>query len=369
MKLTFIIPTIIDGGAERVLINLVNAIVSSKKKYAIHLIYLKSEGQLIKELNEKVKVYNFNRDRARNSLHDIVNYLRKEKPNYFISLLDYMNIISSFAHKICNSQSKLILWEHSHLTTHSKKTISRFQFLNKILIYLTYSRAEKIIAVSEGIGEDLIRNFNLPEKTVKVIENAVFSKNIIEDSKKNHRELLNFKNKYIVSIGRLVKEKNYLNLISAYKVLKDSNKVNGYDLIIVGDGPEKHTLMDFIKANKLEDCVRLVGFMINPYPWIKHASVFVLSSDNEGLPTVLIEALALKKQIVSTDCPSGPNEILDNGKYGVLVQKNNPLELAKGIYCIISKKIIFAEHNLIKRAKYYSIDNSFEKFITLLGLD
>ena len=369
MKISFVIPNMNGGGAERVLLNLVNKLADYKDDYIIHLILVRREGHLLSELNDNIIIYDFNKSKVRYCLFDLMRYLKIENPNYLISSLDYMNIISSLAHSLCNSNSKLFLWEHNNLSVHSKKTISKSLLLNKLIIKYFYSRANKIIAVSNGVRDDLINNFNFISKKVVVVENPVFNNKIIEKSHDIDEDVIKFKNKYIVAVGRLAKQKNYFNLIDAFKIIADKNVISDLNLVIVGEGPEEEKINNRIKHLHLEAKINLVGHKNNPFPLIKGASAFILSSDNEGLPTVLIEALALKKQIVSTDCPSGPREILDNGRYGILVPKNNSNKLADAIDSIINKKVKFDEGSLIKRAKYFSIKNSFKKFRILLEIN
>ena len=368
MKLAFLIPNMKHGGAEKVVQNILNEMLIQKPDFKVHLILAKKEGDLLFHLNKNIKIIDFKKKHVKNCLFDLIKYLKDEKPDYLISSLDYMNIIASFAHKLSNSNSKLILWEHSILSIHSKKTISKFIFFNKVLVRVFYNRANKIIAVSKGIKKDLIKKFRISCEKVVVIYNPVYNSKIILESNKKE-EMINFKQKYIVALGRLVKEKNYFNLIESYKKLIDLDGVSNLDLVIIGEGPERQNIIRKITELNLNNNVFLIGYRPNPFPIIKQSLVFVLSSDYEGFGLGIIEALALKKQIVSTDCPTGPREILSGGKFGILVPKNNPVELAKGIQKIINGRIKFNEELLLKRAQNFSIKNFFNSFITLFKLN
>ena len=138
------------------------------------------------------------------------------------------------------------------------------------------------------------------------------------------------------------------------------------DLVIIGEGPEKNNILQKINQLKLNENIMLTGFKSNPFPLMKKSSLVVLSSDWEGLAIVLIEALALKKQIVSTDCPNGPREILDNGKFGLLVPMNSPEKLAEGMAKIIKGEVKFDEPLLLRRAKYFSIEKGFNQFMEII---
>ena len=368
MKLAFLIPNMMHGGAEKVVQNILNEMLIQKPDFKVHLILANKEGDLLFDLNKKIKIIDFKKKHVKNCLFDLIKYLKDEKPDYLISSLDYMNIIASFAHKLSNSNSKLILWEHSILSIHSKKTISKSIFFNKVLIRIFYNRANRIIAVSKGIKKDLIKKFRISSEKVMVIYNPVYNSKIILQSKKKE-DIIKFKQKYIVAVGRLVKEKNYFNLIESYKKLIDLDGVSNVDLVIIGEGPERQNIIRKIMELNLDNNVFLIGYRPNPFPVIKQSLVFVLSSDYEGFGLGIIEALALKKQIVSTDCPTGPREILSDGKFGILVPKNNPMELARGIQKIINGEIRFNDELLLKRAQDFSIKKIFNSFITLFKLN
>lgn len=355
------------GGAEKVLVKFLNYIAKSQNGYDIHLLLVKKEGILLDELNKNIKIFDFNKNHAKNSLFNIINYLRIQNPDYFISSLDYMNLISSLAYKVSNSKSVFLIWEHNNLSIHSKKTISNSLFLNKILIKVFYSFSKKIIAVSNGVKDDLIANFNFSSSKVVTIYNPAFDSGIILNSKDSCDDFLKIDNDYIIAVGRLAKQKNYPNLIRAFKILKTYEDKKDIKLVILGEGPERQNIIDLIKSLNLMDEVFLLGHKSNPFPLIKNASIFVLSSDNEGFGLVLVEALALKKQIVSTDCPSGPKEILKDGKFGKLVPVNDAEKLSEGLLDILNGEIFFEKRSLFKRAQSFSVENCFREFSNLLN--
>ena len=334
--------------------------------FLIHLILSKKEGVLLKGLNRKVKIFDCDKLHIRSCLFDLIKYFNIEKPDYFISLLDYTNIIASLAHKCSKSKSKLVIWEHNTLSIHSKETICKYHYLNNILIRYFYKRADRIIAVSKGVKDDLIAEYNLKKNKIYVIYNPVFNPAIIENAKIEDNDEENQNKNFIVAVGRLAKQKNYFNLIEAYRILMESKNINNMDLVIIGEGPEKNNILQKINQLKLNENIMLTGFKSNPFPLMKKSSLVVLSSDWEGLAIVLIEALALKKQIVSTDCPNGPREILDNGKFGLLVPMNSPEKLAEGMAKIIKGEVKFDEALLLRRAKYFSIEKGFNQFMEII---
>ena len=365
MKITFFIPDLRLGGAEKMLRLMINTLIDRYPQYTVELCLASAKGEILDEIDRRITIINFSRSNVRYCLFDLIHYFRKEKPDCFISSLDYANILSSLAHKLSRSRSKLILWEHSVTSIHSQLTISKFFTLRYCLVNYFYKRAHHIVAVSKGTAKDMFLNFSIPEGKLNVIYNSVEYKKILQLANLQDVYVLPDlgKEKYIISVGRLVKAKNYQLLIKAYYLLQENNLIK---LIIVGDGPEKQYLQQLISQLNLDRRVILAGYIKNPFPLINNAELLVLSSNWEGFSLVLIEALSLRKNIVATDCPSGPREILDNGKFGLLVPMNNPEKLAEGISQIIKGEVKFDEALLLQRAKYYNIETSFNRFIKII---
>ena len=213
------------GGAERVLHNILNKMISTYPHFLIHLILSKKEGVLLKGLNKNIKIIDCDKLHIRSCLIDLIKYFNIEKPDYFISSLDYTNIIASLAHKCSKSRSKLIIWEHNTLSINSKETICKYHYLNNILIRYFYNRADRIIAVSKGVKDDLIAEYNLKKDKICVIYNPVYNPVIIKNAKIKDNDKKNRSKNFIVAVGRLAKQKNYFNLIEAYRILMESKNI------------------------------------------------------------------------------------------------------------------------------------------------
>jgi glycosyltransferase involved in cell wall biosynthesis len=170
-------------------------------------------------------------------------------------------------------------------------------------------------------------------------------------------------NYHILSVGSLTPQKNYHLLIKAFS--KISKKLNA-KLVILGEGKLRPSLQSLILELGLKDKVLLAGFADNPYPWYLTADVYVLSSDWEGLPTVLIEALESGLPIVSTDCESGPKEILENGRYGKLVPMNDINAMSDAITISLSE--YHDKEFLMRRARDFSIENISKQYLEYFGL-
>lgn len=221
-------------------------------------------------------------------------------------------------------------------------------------------RMDRIFAVASRVADDVVRNFGVPPSLVKVIYNPILSEKIDAMARQtvDHPWFGENAPPVVVSVGRLTRQKNYSLLLRALKVVRRTRDVR---LVILGEGELREELGSTARALGLADAVSFPGFVENPFGYMARASVFALSSDWEGLPSVLIEALAVGCPIVSTDCPSGPREILQDGEYGRLVPTGDVGSLAAAIEATLTEKT--KSSRLRERALDYSSDRIAEEYI------
>jgi len=183
---------------------------------------------------------------------------------------------------------------------------------------LTYPWARMILAVSEGVADDLAQVLSFPRERITLVYNPVIDHNFFKqcDQEPTHPWFKPDQPPIILGAGRLTKAKDFQTLIRAFAIARRQTEIR---LVIIGEGEERSKLEAMVRDMGLNLVVDLPGFVKNPYPLFNRAHVFVLSSIWEGLPTVLIEALTCGTPVISTDCRSGPKEILENGRYGCLV--------------------------------------------------
>jgi glycosyltransferase involved in cell wall biosynthesis len=193
-----------------------------------------------------------------------------------------------------------------------------------------YPGVDRIIAVSEGVAEDTLRITRLPSSRVVVVRNPVVTSRLTELAAAPcpHPWLEAAEVPVILAAGRLTEQKDFATLLRAFARLHAQTPVR---LIILGEGPLRRALDRLARQLGVSDEVALPGFTANPYAWMSRASQFVLSSAWEGSPNVLTEALALGLPAVSTDCPSGPREVLASGRYGILVPVGDAVGLAEAM--------------------------------------
>ena len=333
-NVSFFLASLRGGGAERVMLTIINELALRGIK--VTLILLRAEGPYLSEIHKSVTVVNIGRKRAILGLPFMISFLRKNKPDVIISALPHINMVTCWAQRISQTKSKIIITEHNTLSRSVKYAVTiRGRWL-PFFMKLSYPLANTIVAVSNGVADDLSNMLKLSRADIKVIYNPVVSDFLIKNSQKQiyHAWLESEKTPVILGVGRLTEAKNFASLIKAFSILVE---IIPAKLIILGEGKQRDHLENMIKQLNLNDKVDLPGFIENPYPYMKKCELFVLSSIWEGLPTVLIEALSLGTKVVSTDCHSGPREILENGKWGTLVPINNVNSLAKAMCESIQK--------------------------------
>lgn len=362
-KISVFLPSIDGGGAERVMVLLCNELVA--RGMQVELVLGTSGGVYQAILSDKVKVICLNEARVSKALFACARYLKRGKPDVLISAMKHSNLMCICAKMISRVKTKLLIVDHNNF---SKANSSNSYILSKLFLFLMrvlYPRADLIGAVSKGVAEDLSRSLKLPNERVNVLYNPVIDGGF--DSKS--REVVEFKwfNEDIptfVGVGRLTEQKNFNLLIDAFYKYQ---KKNIGRLLILGEGEERNALEKKVSELGLDSLVEMPGFLQNPYAYLRNSSVFVLSSDWEGLPTCLIEALACGLPIVSTNCPSGPLEILENGKWGALVPVGDAEALAEAMESAIKNN-----HNaerLVERSEFFSVEKAVDRYIELLGVD
>jgi glycosyltransferase involved in cell wall biosynthesis len=350
------------GGTEKVMVNLANFLC--KNNCRVSLVMIGSDTFLKKELLPQVSVISFNKKYISKSFVDLIQYIRGNKIDCFISnvwpLTVFTILAGLFKRGFCN---KVLLVEHCHLGTEFSKHSPIFRFFQKLSIFSLYRFSSKVVAVSEGVKEDLCISKFVNSKNVTVIYNPVnivFSDQAYDQNR--IQEWKAFSGAKLISVGSLKEQKNYPYLLEALSVLKRQ----GFDFkqLILGEGPTRASLANKILDLGLQDNVYLAGSIDQPVNLVKHADTFILSSKFEGFGLVIVEALAAGTTVVSTDCKSGPAEILQDGKYGFLAPVNNVKKFAEAIRNGYLKQI--NSKKLIERANEYTIETAGPKYLELI---
>ncbi len=342
------------GGADLSLSRLINNL--NTNKYSITFITL-AKPKINFYLKKKIEICVLKKNRAFLSIFDLRSLVKKNKNNYskiiLISNQNFANIISVLA-TFQLKWLKLILIERNNpVELDYSKTIK--SKLIKLLIKITYKFSDIIIAISKELRQDLEK---LCKKKVISIYNPSFDKSIYKISNKKIKKT---KYKIILNVARYEKQKNHLMLLESYKRIH--NQINA-KLFLVGYGSEKKKIKDFIKQNNLQNKIKLITKQKNIFSYYKIADLFVLTSLYEGFGNVLIEAAMFKIPIISTDCKSGPKEILKNGEYGDLVKIGDNKKLSSLIIKNLNKPNKKKISKMYKSLKIFDIKkhvNQYEK--------
>lgn len=345
----FFIPSVRGGGAEKMFVHLANEF--TKRDFKVDLLLAQKEGPYLEDISDKVKIVDLRSPRVLKSLFPLIQYLKNEKPDILVSTLNHVNIIAIIAKIVSRVPVKIIIRQAIHYRFFSnKKRLLLDQYL--------FKKADKIIAISKGVETSLIELVKIPREKVVTITNPVFNQSIIEKSREEILHPFIHKKKYriILGAGRLSRQKGFLTLIRAFEKMKNDS----IRLIILGEGESREELENMVKELGLEKVISMPGFVQNPYAYMARADVFVLSSSMEGFGNVIVEAMACGTNVVSTDCPSGPSEILDGGKYGRLVPVGHIEKLSEAILDTLQNPL--SEEILVNRAKLYSVENSADQY-------
>jgi glycosyltransferase involved in cell wall biosynthesis len=326
-RLAFFMPGLYGGGAERIMLNLASGIAS--RGYPMDLVLARAEGSFLDEVPNSVRLIDLKARRVLSSTPALLHYLRNERPAALLSIL-HANINALWARRLAGTHQRVILAEHNTLSSVVRGGDDPRWHLYPKLAKWFYPWADGIVAVSDGVADDLAQMIKIPRERIQVIHNPIVTPDLFTKSKDSldHPWFEHGEPPVVLAVGRLTKQKAFDVLIRAFFEVRKNNRVR---LMILGEGEERPALEGLIREYELEQDIILPGFVTNPYPYMAHAAAFVLSSRWEGLPTVLVEAMALGAPIISTDCPSGPREILLGGKYGQLVPVEDPYALAAGI--------------------------------------
>ena len=324
-RLAIFLPSLRGGGAERVTITLANAF--AERGFAVDLVLASSSGPYRADVAEAVRVVDLQADRVLASLPGLTRYLRREQPRAMLSAMRHANVVAYMATKLSGRSTRLIVSEHNTLSQ-SEKQSGRKGSVVRALMRPAYIRCAGVVAVSDGVADDLARSLRLPRERIETIHNPVVSEQLIARSHEPADHLADIKRPVILAVGRLTLQKDYPTLLRAMALLRKNVQAS---LVILGEGELRPELERLAIELGISDQVIMPGFAQNPYAWMRQADVLAMSSAWEGLPTVLIEAMACGTPVVSTDCPSGPKEILEGGKWGRLVPVSDHEALAKAI--------------------------------------
>jgi glycosyltransferase involved in cell wall biosynthesis len=355
------LPSLMLGGAQRVALNLARGLACQELR--VDLVLGVDKGPLRKHVPDSVRLITLDASDMRRAVTPLANYLRREQPGCLMSRLMPANIAAVTACEMSGDQVRLVLAEDTHFS--GRLALGDFppQLINTLRWF--YARADAVVAVSRGVGVELKHHLSLPKEKIHVIPDPVVDDHLKQTSLKSapHPWLKQKVVPVIVSVGRLDRLKDPVNLLRAFSVVRRQRPAQ---LILFGEGPERPRLVKLIDDLGLTPDVDMPGSCPNPYATLRGAAAFALSSRVEGLPTALIEALACGCPVVATDAPCGSREVLQGGRYGELVPCGDPQAMAAALERILSGSTNREE--LRQRADRFSLHRILPQYLDVLGL-
>lgn len=346
------------GGAERVILNIARRL--SERGHRVDLVMARAEGRFLDQIPPRVRLVDLkavaavrvlptlpripgamkhvsalagpSAPRVLGSVPAFARYLRRERPDAVLSALNYTNLAALFARRLAGTRTRSVISVHNHLSASLAHSVEPRLRAVPELARTYFPEADEIVAVSRGVADDLARVTGIRRERITTVYNPVVTPDLRElaEETPTHPWLRGGEGSppVILAVGKLKPQKDFPTLLRAFARVRAERAAR---LVVLGEGPELNALREFARTLGIEQDVDFPGFVDNPFALMSRAGVFVLSSAWEGFGNVLVEAMACGCPVISTDCPSGPSEILDDGRYGSLVKVGDSDTLAREI--------------------------------------
>lgn len=316
MKITLISATLCVGGAEHIIVNLANGL--NRLGYEIDVVLVRRKGFYLDSLDKGVQVIDLSKRHSIFALFPLIRYLQKAKPSSVFAIQGHINALAVTARLLARLKFRLVICESTTVSVNNKYQGSIMQTILSIVYPSILKMADLVIALSKGTSDDLIANYKISPHHIRVIFNPLDITRLVSlaSNPVSQPSISPQNGPIIMALGRLNQAKDLPTLIHAFAKVREYVPAH---LLIVGEGEERESIENLVLSLNLSNHVTMPGFVENPFAYLKQSSVYVLSSRYEGLPTTLLEALTLGTPSVATDCPSGPREILEGGRWGRLV--------------------------------------------------
>ncbi|MCS7273570.1 MAG: glycosyltransferase [Fimbriimonadales bacterium] len=334
------------GGAERTFVTLANQFV--RRGHTVFMVLMKPEGVLRKELHPAVEIVDLRTYRTLRTMVPLARWLRQARPDALLSTLSQPNLCAIVARRLAGVPCRVVVREANTPSYEFGNARLLKDRLVPAMIARLYRYATLVVAVSKGVQSDLLRLTRLPASRVVCIYNPTITEAMLQASEApvEHPWFEAGAPPVVLAVGRLTPQKDYPTLLRAFAKVRATHNAR---LLILGEGEQRAELEQLAQQLGIAEFVQMPGYEPNPYRYMRRAAVFVLSSRYEGLPNALIQAMACGAPVVATDCPSGPREILDDGKYGALVPVGDADALAQAIAHALEGKVPIAPKSWLQQ--------------------
>lgn len=359
-RIAIVVASMGGGGAERAALNLAEEFAS--RGLTIDLVLIAAEGELLQKVPPGVRQVDLGAGRARRAVGRLRKYLKRERPAALISVAFHVNILAALSCiGLGRDRPQLMLTVHGTLShaVATQPAIKRLWFIAATA--LLYRLADQVVAVSRGAAQDLGLKAGLDPDRITTIYNPVIRADFdaLTAKASAHPWTIDKDRPLIVSVGRLTAAKDYATLVRAFAKVTQATDAR---LLILGEGERRGEVESIVSSLGLDESVALPGFVDNPFADMRAADAFVLSSRWEGLPTVLVEAMATGTPVIATDCPHGPREILEDGKWGQLVPVGDADALSHAILEVLRTGGVDAR----KRARDFTVEAAADQYLAAL---
>lgn len=342
MNSLFVLENLSNGGAQRVIATLFPRLDSDLRS---SLVLLKSQKSYPLQPKDGQELLELKASRILFALPKLCWLLLRRRPKLVFSSIFFTDIVVYVLASIFASRSKLVFRSCNYFSEAYPNT----QCVSARMLLRAYRHSKLIVCSTEAMRRDFIAHDSRLEKNIVVIPNPVDITELVHRAMGavSHPWLMDDDLVVFVSVAKLKAQKNIALLLRAFSLVNNPKA----RLLILGKGPELDELKTLSDSLDIRERVCFLGFVENPYPVVRAADVFVLSSDYEGFPNALVEAMALGTAVISTDCPSGPVEIIDHQRDGILVPVRDEQVLSEAMLELLedeNKRLMLASNALLK---------------------
>ncbi len=362
LSLAITMQDLTGGGVERQTITLAREM--QERGVAVTLLVNEAVGELLGSVPATIRLVDLQRRRTSRAIPALASFLRREKPDVLLANLNHNNIAAVLANILAGMPAKVIICQHSVLSADYLRTKGWSHRVTPLAYRLMSQGFERAVAVSGGIAREFRTISHIPQRKITVIHNPVIGPDFdLRAGQAAEHPWLNEPGRPLfVTAGRLVDIKDHATLLRAFAIYRRHGHGR---LLILGSGPLRESLGGLAEELGLNDAVDFLGFQENPLPFFRLASAFVLSSYAEGFGNVLVEAMGCGTPVIATNCEHGPAEILDDGRYGVLVEPRNAQALADAMTKVSEFPNKWPAPLLKDRASAFSTDSCVMAYLKL----
>lgn len=367
-NILFIIGSLNGGGAERVLLHILESL--NLKKFKCHLLLGSLKGDYIDNIPTHVNLIDFS-----SKYHVFVKnifalnkVIKIHKIDLVVGFMPNANLLALLTKYFLNHKLKIIITEHNNPSENFIKSNSKIKsYLKSIIIKYFYPYSNKIVVVSNGIGEELINKFKLHSDLITTIYNPVdlkFIRNKVQEKPEIFKKVLS--EKIIIAVGRLVKQKGYFEMLEIINQLKNRIPIR---LLILGEGPLRKKIENRISELNLSSNVDLLGFVDNPWSYIFNSDVYLSTSLWEGFHMTIVESMACGVYPIVSNCNYGPNEIIINDKMGKLLPVSENAKFVDELFSFLKEHKRGCKYDTcIQRSKFFDITKVIKQYTKLFDL-